>query len=159
MNLSKPIKQLPELGDTHEWACEHGCSDINPKLFKNIYVQRYDSSGVLLEQKAEFYYTCQQNHVLEVYDTESGDYVELPAEAYTSRKNTHDLTIESVKKIRTLLNDGVPERLSTTKEEADFLKSLTMAFEVILKDGSVIHINNPYLDEIEVLFDQDNDGE
>ncbi|MDC5478933.1 hypothetical protein [Acinetobacter baumannii] len=82
MNI-KPIFKLPTLTETQEWACEHGCSNVHPKLFRNVYSRKWDKEGgQLLEEKAEHYYTCGLDHLLMVWDEATSDYVELADEFY-----------------------------------------------------------------------------
>lgn len=76
---AKPIYTLPILKPNQEWACEHGCSNVKPKLYRNVYSQSWGTNGNLVDEQAEHYYTCGRNHLLIVWDNKESDYAELDA--------------------------------------------------------------------------------
>lgn len=82
MSDLKPIFTLPELAEGQEWGCEQGCTVRKPKLHKNVYSQQWDKDGNLVKELFEKYWTCQQGHLLVVFDNNENDYVELPEHHY-----------------------------------------------------------------------------
>jgi hypothetical protein len=74
---ARPIYKLPTLSENQEWACEHGCSNVKPNLYRNVYSQSWDKQGNLLEEQAEHFYTCGCNHLLMVWDNKESDYAQL----------------------------------------------------------------------------------
>lgn len=83
MNRVKAIFSLPELKENHEWACEQGCNVIHPELYKNVYSEkRTKVDNILIEQLAEYYYTCKRGHLLMVWNKVSNDYVTLDDHHY-----------------------------------------------------------------------------
>ncbi|WP_151765770.1 hypothetical protein [Acinetobacter colistiniresistens] len=83
----KPLYQLPTLQEHQEWACEHGCSNVKPMLYRNVYCQSWDTEGNLTEELAEHFYTCGRKHLLMVWDNTLSDYAEIPDIYYQEKKN------------------------------------------------------------------------
>ena len=78
----KIIRKLPDLAPGQEWACENGCDSVRPQHYRNVYSMSWDRQGNLINELAEYYYTCGKGHVLMVWDQVLGDYVELSPEFY-----------------------------------------------------------------------------
>lgn len=156
MTEIQPIRRLPELEDSQEWACEHGCDHIEPKLYRHVYFESWDKNGVKLHEGAEHYYTCQKGHVLEVWDRESVDYVVLPDEAYQERENTHGFTLDQIHELRKMLDEAKREFCADDLGElSEYFKSAHVSIEVIFKGQDTLTITYEYLDELEALFNQD----
>lgn len=82
MSEFKAIYQLPSLEEHQEWACEQGCSNVKPMLFRHVYSESWDKDGNLIQQLAENYYTCGREHLLMVWDNITNDYVALSDKYY-----------------------------------------------------------------------------
>ena len=151
MTEIKLIRQLPDLEDHQGWACENGCSDIQPKLHRHVYSESWDTLGYKLHEKAEHYYTCGKGHVLSVWDDENNDYVTLPDEAYKPRENTFNLTLEHL--------DGLKKELDLAKAKYNNLGKLTqylkVSFELNFEDGSTLTIDENYLNEMKASLTED----
>ena len=78
----KPIFTLPILAENQEWTCVQGCSVYNPRLYKNVYSQQWDSNGNLVKELFQEYYACQRGHLLMVWDSNTNDYVALDESFY-----------------------------------------------------------------------------
>jgi len=144
------IRRLPELEDNQEWACEHGCDHIKPKLYRHVYSESWDHEGIKLHKLAEHYYTCQKDHALEVYDTDKNDYVTLPDEAYQERENTYNFSLEQIQVLRKMLDDAKAEYCDN-----ELFRYASVSIDITLKGGDVLKITYEYLDELEALFNQD----
>lgn len=148
MDDIKYIKQLPELEEHQEWGCSSGCGQVTPKLFRYVYGESWDENGVKVREMSENYYTCQCHHALQVWDNDANDYVVLPDQAYQARENVLNLTLENIENIRTDLADAVA-RYTGVPELVQLFKDCNVAYELTLKDGSIVNITNDYLNEIE----------
>lgn len=144
----KAIKQLPELDENQEWCCEGGCSNVEPKLHRNIYAEgECLKTGKKLYQRSEHYYTCQRGHILAVWDEDQNDYIQLPEEHYQARENTFDLTMDNV--------NGILAELENEKKRAldglvsvEFLSLAKISFELKFKSGKTLSVDEDYLNEI-----------
>lgn len=152
INKIKPIRQLPELEDHQEWACDNGCSDIKPRLFRNVYSESWDKNGKKLHELAEHYYTCQQGHLLSVWDNDQGGYVDLPDEAYQPRENP-GLNLKQVQILRDELDAA---RIKYTPDElgevAKYFKFAKVSFEITFKNQKTLSVDHDYLNEIEATI-------
>lgn len=152
INQIKPIRQLPELEDHQEWACEGGCDHIEPKLFRNVYQQSWDLEGKLTSELAEHYYTCQHGHVLEVWNEEVSDYATLPDEVYQPRENP-GLNLKQVQILRDELDAA---RIKYTADElgevAKYFKFAKVSFEITFKNQKTLSVDHDYLNEIEATI-------
>lgn len=83
MSDFKIIYNLPPLSTNQEWCCEGGCDKITPRLHRNVYNRSWDKYGNLMEEQAEYYYTCLQGHLLGVWSEDECDYVKLDDFYYT----------------------------------------------------------------------------
>ncbi|MDM1731463.1 hypothetical protein HX116_09900 [Acinetobacter towneri] len=148
MENLKPIKQLPELKDNQEWACEGGCGDIQPVLHRNVYCERWDLSGRKIEEKAEHYYTCQNGHILAVWDTDANDYALLPDQAYQKRE-AHGLSLRA---IQNLIDEIQAEKQrmigGMSSEIREFFEFSKISFELTLKSGEVLSLDEHHLNEL-----------
>ncbi len=151
-NVIKPIRQLPELEDHQEWACEGGCDHIEPKLFRNVYQQSWDLEGKLTSELAEHYYTCQHSHVLEVWDNNVNECVTLPDEVYQPRENP-GLNLKQVQILRDELDAA---RIKYTADElgevANYFKFAKVSFEITFKNQKTLSVDHDYLNEIEATI-------
>ena len=84
MNMHlKPLYTLPELTKTQEWICDGGCSNIKPRLTKNIFQSTICCmTGMTLEAKYEEYFVCSGGHVVGVWDDEIDDEIEVDDKYY-----------------------------------------------------------------------------
>ncbi|EHU1482476.1 hypothetical protein A1Z73_RS10395 [Acinetobacter baumannii] len=82
MSEVKAIYLLPSLKTDQEYCCEHGCDYVTPRKNRNVYSQSWDKNGKLIEELAEYYYTCQNNHKLMIWDNSFNNYVELDPICY-----------------------------------------------------------------------------
>lgn len=149
----KLIKQLPKLDDHHEWGCSSGCSLVTPKLHRHIYAESWNTQGVKIRELAEHYYTCELGHLLEVWDTETHDYVVLAEEAYTTRENRFNFNLDHIEKIREELN--LTRNKHANKCITEMFHSATVTLECTLADGSVVSITHEYLNEIEASLKEE----
>lgn len=147
MNDIKLIRQLPELQDHQEWACDGGCGDIKPKLHRHIYAESWDNSGVKTREMAENYYTCQCGHTLEVWDVDASDYVVLPDQAYHVRKNDLNFDLNTVKNAREVIDE--------LQKEFAVLGGITATLTFKLSNGTQVELSHVALDEIEAELKAD----
>jgi hypothetical protein len=140
---SKPIYRLPELTETQDWACDGGCSRIQPVLYRNIYARSHTADGLIVRELSEHYYTCQHGHILYVWDENEVEPVELDAIAYKPHENERGWTL---KDIDTLKNE-LDHQVSVLTGSIGF-HSFKAAFEVKLKNGKKIEITQSYLNEM-----------
>lgn len=156
MTETQPIRQLPELEDHQEWACDGGCSNIKPRLFRNVYSEFWDDNGKKLHELAEHYYTCQKDHVLEIWDNEKNDHVVLPDEAYQERENTYNFSLEQISYLRKALDEAKEQYTGENLGEVGkIFQHASVAIEATLKNGDILKITYEYLDEIEALYHQE----
>lgn len=152
MSETQPIRRLPELEEHQEWECHGGCSDIEPKLFRNVYSESWDKNGKKLHELAEHYYTCQKDHVLEIWDNEKNDHVVLPDEAYQPRENP-GLNLKQVQILRDELDAA---RIKYTPDElgevAKYFKFAKVSFEITFKNQKTLSVDHDYLNEIEATI-------
>lgn len=152
INKIKPIRQLPELEDHQEWTCEHGCDDIEPRLFKSVYAESKDENGVKTRELFEHYYTCQHGHVLEVWDNNANECVTLPDEVYQPRENP-GLNLKQVQILRDELDAA---RIKYTADElgevAKYFKFAKVSFEITFKNQKTLSVDHDYLNEIEATI-------
>lgn len=176
----KAIRKLPELQENQEWACEGGCDVIRPKHFENVFSESFAHNGSSIKRQSEFFWTCQNNHLLKVWCTDKGDYILLPEDFYQAEdakvvesKSIHesidllDQDIESIK-------NSFLEESFLTNEEADTLEQLiTKAMQLgefyAIRDAKaqatpegyvlvpVQEIKTWYLDESENIYREDPD--
>ena len=130
MTNLKAIRKLPELKAHQEWACEGGCDHIHPKHFESVFSSSFGHGGGLIERQSEFYYTCQDNHLLAVWDNNAGDYVVLPEEYYTADEDKI-LKTESIQDSIDFLDneinelkDGLIEDAFLSNEQSDILEDI-----------------------------------
>lgn len=153
MENLKPIKQLPELKDNQEWACEGGCGDIQPVLHRNVYCERWDLSGRKIEEKAEHYYTCQNEHTLAVWDEKLCDYVSLPEQAYQSREVPKHLNLKNVSALLDELQAEKRKMLYGMNEDTKkYFQHSTISYEIHFKNGNVINMDEHYLNELKAIL-------
>ena len=129
MNI-KAIRKLPELQENQEWACEGGCDVIKPKYFENVFSQSTAHDGSSIKRQSEFFWTCQNNHLLRVWCTDQSDYILLPEDFYqaeapkvvesNSIQESIDLLDQDIESIK---NTFLEESL-LTNEDADTLEQL-----------------------------------
>ncbi len=145
MNI-KPIYQLPAtLLEGQEWACEGGCDHVSPKLHRHVYQQVWDAEGTLLEQKAEHYYTCENGHLLCVWDNDHHDYVELPYPAYEEPVNQFGLSLYDIEQfLAELQQDTEQFKNDMNMPNAAVTASLT----ITTPKGETVNISISYLNEI-----------
>lgn len=55
---------------------------LDQKKYRNVYSQSWDKNGNLLSELAEHYYTCQNNHLLMIWDNSFDAYIELDPICY-----------------------------------------------------------------------------
>lgn len=155
MTETQPIRQLPELEDHQEWVCDGGCSNIKPRLFRNVYSESWDKYGKKLHELAEHYYTCQEGHLLSVWDNDQSDYLDLPDEAYQERENTYNFSLEQIGHLRKALDEAKEQYTGENLGEiGKIFQHASVAIEATLKNGDILKITYEYLDEIEALFNQ-----
>lgn len=149
MSELKPIRQLPELEDQQEWACEGGCDHIEPKLHRNIYAESWDLKGNKTREEAEHYYTCGKGHLLAIWDEDKSDYVTLPDEAYQNSQFSKDLTLSHVEKLIAELQSE-KERMIGNLGSLDktCFKFSKVGFELTFKSGEVLSVDEHCLNEI-----------
>lgn len=154
MTEFNPIRQLPELDENQEWCCEGGCSNVEPKLHRNIYSEgECLKTGKKLYQQSEHYYTCQRGHILAVWDEDQGDYVQLPKEHYQERENRFNLTMDNVNAILAEL-ESEKKRLLEGLVSVEFLSLAKISFELKFKSGKTLSVDEHYLNEIKgVIID------
>lgn len=126
----KAIRKLPELEANQEWACESGCDVIKPKYFENVFSQSTAHDGSSIKRQSEFFWTCQNNHLLRVWCTDKSDYILLPEDFYqaeapkvvesNSIQESIDLLDQDIESIK---NTFLEENL-LTNEDADTLEQL-----------------------------------
>ena len=156
INQIKPIRQLPELEDHQEWACEAGCNHIEPKLFRNVYQQSWDLEGKLTSELAEHYYTCQHGHVLQVWNEEVSDYATLPDEAYQERPVPEGLTLPYIEKLIAELQSEKTRIINNMDSETQKLfKFSKISFELTFKSGEVLGVDEHCLNEIKAQMIED----
>ena len=149
MTQTKPIYRLPELQDHHEWSCEGGCSDVEPKLHAHIYRQVWNPEGTLIEQSAEYYYTCRRGHILTVWDDQTSDVFELSNEAYTEHDNPHNLTLDDVDRGLDWLKE-IGEKFGG---DLDLPFSFARAsIQIMNGDEILLNMTSDYLKEIRALL-------
>lgn len=148
------IRQLPELDENQEWCCEGGCSNVEPKLHRNIYSEgECLKTGKKLYQQSEHYYTCQRGHILAVWCEDQGDYVQLPEKHYQERENTFDLTIGDTEKIIDFLHDEKKRMLKGLANDPHFKYSV-ISLDLKFKSGKTLSVDEHYLNEIKgVIID------
>lgn len=126
----KAIRKLPELQKNQEWACEGRCDVIRPKHFENVFSEVFAHDGSSIKKQSEFFWTCQSNHLLQVWCADKDDYILLPEDYYQAEVpkivesnsiqesiNILDRDIDSLKD--SLIKDGF-----LTNEDADILEQL-----------------------------------
>lgn len=149
--IIKLIRQLPELKNHEEWACEQGCDHITPKLTENLYSQTWDNDGNLLDKKSEFYYTCQKNHTLMVWDNEKNDYSIQDDEYYQEVINRFGSTIAGV---NSLIND-LETTLKDISVDEGIFSGVTVSYTATLKTGEEVEFSLPFLkalrDQLELV--------
>ena len=126
----KAIRKLPELQENQEWACEGGCNVIRPKHFENVFSQSTAHDGSSIKRQSEFFWTCQNNHLLGVWCKYKDDYILLPEDFYqaeapkvvesNSIQESIDLLDQDIESIK---NTFLEESL-LTNEDADTLEQL-----------------------------------
>lgn len=152
--IIKLIRQLPELKNHEEWACEQGCDHITPKLTENLYSQTWDNDGNLLDKKSEFYYTCQKKHTLMVWDNEKNDYSIQDDEYYQEVINRFGSTLEGVNEVIQELEERVSNiDLDECREIG--IRSVTAFLTCTLKTGEELEFSLPFLkalrDQLELV--------
>lgn len=156
INQIKPIRQLPELEDHQEWACEGGCDHIEPKLFRNVYQQSWDLEGKLTSELAEHYYTCQHGHVLQVWNEEVSDYATLPDEAYQNRKVPEGATLSNIENLIAEMQTQKARMISKLGSlDQEIFKFAKVSFELTLKSGEVLSMDEHRLNEIKAQMIED----
>lgn len=156
INQIKPIRRLPELEDHQEWACEVGCDNIEPKLFRNVYQQSWDLEGNLTSELAEHYYTCQHGHVLQVWNEEVSDYATLPDEAYQNRKVPEGATLSNIENLITEMQTQKARMISKFDSlDQEIFKFAKVSFELTLKSGEVLSMDEHCLNEIKAQMIED----
>lgn len=141
---TKPIYRLPILEDTQVWACDGGCEVVEPKLHRNVYRQDWDAKGTLLEQKAEHYYTCQQGHLLTVWDKEKRAYVALPDHAYQVPINEFGLSLHDIEQFLAELNEDTMEY----RTDKNMPNAKITGVVITTPKGETVSISISYLNEI-----------
>lgn len=126
----KAIRKLPELQENQEWACEGGCDVIHPKHFENVFSESFALDGSSIKRQSEFFWTCQNNHLLKVWCTDTSDYILLPEDFYQAEapkvveSNSIQASIDLLDQdIESIKNSFLEESL-LTNEEADTLEQL-----------------------------------
>lgn len=156
INQIKPIRQLPELEDHQEWVCEAGCDHIEPKLFRNVYQQSYDLEGKLISELSEHYYTCQDNHLLAVMDNKKYDYVTLPHEAYQNRKVPEGANLSNIENLISEMQAQKARMISKFDSlDQEIFKFAKISFELTLKSGEVLSMDEHCLNEIKAQMIED----
>ena len=149
INKIKPIRQLPELEDQQEQACEGGCDHIEPKLHRNIYAESWDLQGNKTREEAEHYYTCGKGHLLAVWGTETNDYITLPDQAYQNRQVSKGLTLSHVEKMIADLQSEKQRMMSNFDSlDQEYFKFAKIGFELTFKSGEVLSVDEHCLNEI-----------
>lgn len=149
INQIKPIRQLPELEDHQEWACEGGCDHIEPKLFRNVYQQSWDLEGKLTSELAEHYYTCQDNHLLAVIDNKKYDYVTLPDKAYQNREVPEGANLSNIENLIDEMQAQKARMISNLDSlDQKIFKFAKVSFELTFKSGEVLSVDEHCLNEI-----------
>lgn len=130
MNNKKVIRKLPELKENQEWACDDGCNVIRPKHFESIFSESYAHDGSSINRQSEFYYTCQNNHVLKVWCNIKQDYILLPEEFYQENSlkivetNSIEESINLLSNDIDSIKDTLIEESFLTNDDADTLEIL-----------------------------------
>lgn len=129
MNI-KPIRKLPELKENQEWACEGGCNVVRPKKFENVFSESFANDGSSINRQSEFYFTCQNNHLLKVWCTDKSDSVLLPEEFY-QEEASKVVQSNSIEESINLLSDDIDsikdafiEESFLTNDDAETLELL-----------------------------------
>lgn len=129
MNM-KTIRKLPELKGNQEWACEGGCDVIRPKHLEHVFSESHAHDGSSINRQSEFFYTCQNKHLLGVWCKDKGEYVLLPEEFYQEQApkvvetNSLDESIDLLSKDIDLLKEKIIQESLLTNDEADNLEHL-----------------------------------
>lgn len=127
---TKPIRKLPELKENQEWACEGGCNIVRPKKFENVFSESFANNGSSINRQSEFYFTCQNNHLLEVWSTDTSDSVMLPEEFYQEeatkvvQSNSLEESINLLSKDIDSIKDAFIEDSFLTNDDAETLELL-----------------------------------
>lgn len=127
---TKPIRKLPELKENQEWACEGGCDVVRPKKFENVFSESYANDGSSINRQSEFYFACQNNHLLEVWCTDKSDSVMLPEEFYQEeaskvvQSNTIEESINLLSNDIDSIKDSFIEESFLTNDDAETLELL-----------------------------------
>jgi hypothetical protein len=149
INQIKPIRQLPELEDHQEWTCEHGCDDIEPRLFKSVYAESKDENGVKTRELFEHYYTCQNGHVLEVWDNNANECVTLPDEAYQNREVPEGANLPNIENLIVEMQAQKARMISNLDSlDQKIFKFAKVSFELTFKSGEVLSVDEHCLNEI-----------
>lgn len=152
MTEIKLIRQLPELEDNQIWTCEGHCDDIQPKLHKQLRARFIDGYDIVQNELYSFHYTCQNGHVLEVWDNNANECITLPDEAYQPRENP-GLNLKQVQILRDELD---ATRIKYTADEfgevAKYFKFAKVSFEIIFKNQKTLSVDHDYLNEIEATI-------
>ena len=106
------LRVLPTLKPNQEWACEGGCDVIRPMHFENVFSESYASDGSSISVQSEFFWTCQNKHLLMVWCDIKNDYVSLPEDFY-KEEEPKILESNSIQESIDLLSDSI-EQLKTT---------------------------------------------
>jgi hypothetical protein len=150
---SKPIYRLPELTETQDWACDGGCSHIQPVLYRNIYAKSRTTDGLIVRELSEHYYTCQRGHVLYVWDENEAEPVELDAIAYKPHENERGWTLQDIDILKSELDHQVSVFTGSMGLPDSFAKA---AFEIKLKNGEMLEITQSYLNEMRAFVVEQN---
>lgn len=147
INKIKPIRQLPELEDHQEWACEGGCDHIEPKLHRNIYAESWDLEGNKTREEAEHYYTCGKGHLLAVWDTLLGEYEDLPEYIFKDRENLFGWDIGNVDSLLEVIQKMEAAYSGEDMKDSPF-KFAKASFPFTLKSGEEVSVDKNYLNEL-----------
>ena len=146
------MRKLPVLFENNEWCCEVGCDHISPKLYENIYQCSWDKDGNLKSKKSEYYYTCQNNHALAVWDSEKCEIAELEDRFYkeVDRRNFDlDSVNVAISDLESTLEKYNKFRLS--HEISKVFENAEVSYFLTLKSGEEFQM---YLEDFKALRDQ-----
>ena len=145
------LKKLPTLTQTQEWTCELGCNHIVPKLYENAYKLVWNKDGSLKEKMAEYFYTCQNNHVLEIWDNEKNETILVDERFYQEIKPKCDLSLEFINSAIDDLERHVEKFNSLDSNLTQVFSGVEVSYCLNLKNGEEFSI---YLEDFKALRDR-----
>ena len=145
------LKKLPTLTQSQEWTCEFGCNHIVPKLYENAYKLVWDKDGSLKDKMAEYFYTCQHGHVLEIWDNEKNETVLVDERFYQEIKPKCELSIDFINSAIKELESHIEKHDTLSQDIAQIFSGVEISYCLTLKNGEEFSI---YLEDFKALRDR-----